>query len=119
MSIEDPTPEFWILLREIEAGRAPEKAVAWFDSAFDTVDAINATITSMRANGMPAPTEGQARALANYYRAACNWLGRKPSEEECRSELQLQKEASSTKKRLNAAVKASPQIRKVKHFPKL
>lgn len=121
MGAHDPTPEFWMLLREIEAGRSPEKAVGWFDSAFETVDSINATIASMKANGVPAPTEGQARALANYHRAVCHWLGRVPSEDECRAEMLTRSRADSphTCYPTRRDGPATPRVRKVKHFPAL
>ena len=95
MSAADPTPEFWILLREIEAGRITEVAVPFLDSAFEIVDGILATIASMRAAGIPAPTERQATALANLHRGACKWLGRVPTEEECREEMLRHRQSDS------------------------
>lgn len=84
MSVDDPRPEFWLLLEAIEAGTVPEKAVEWFDSSFETVESIMETVEYKEARGQ-SPTPDQLRALANYHRAACNWLGRVPSPDECKA----------------------------------
>lgn len=120
MGAHDPTPEFWMLQRRIEEDSVPEKAVQWFDSAFENLDAINKTIAELRERGAPVPTEDQARALANFHRAACNWLGRVPTEEECRAEMltRTREESPHTAYPTKPDPARPRSVRKVKHYPK-
>ena len=120
MGAHDPTPEMWMLLEQIEKGAVPEKAVQWFDGAFETVDSINKTIREMQAAGLRAPTPDQARALVNIHRAACNWLGRVPTEEECCAEMLRRWDVDSPYTSYKTQ-RTSPPTKKelrVKHFPK-
>lgn len=121
MGAHDPTPELWMLLRELEAGQVPEAAVNWFDGAFDTVDSINKTVADMKAAGVFAPTADQLRALRNIHRAACNWLKRTPTEEECRAEMlkHTDRDSPHTSYLTQRTGAVSKKVTRVKHFPKL
>ena len=121
MGAHDPTPEMWMLMAEIENGAVPEKAVKWFDGAFETLDAINKTIAEMRAKGLSAPTPDQSRALSNIHQAACSWLRRTPSEEECCAEMlkHTQEDAPFTSYRTQRTTPPPKQLRRVKRQPKL
>lgn len=79
---DDPTQVLYVLVARIESGRYPDAAVHWVDGAFDTVDAIFATVERLQMAGVPAPTPGQARALRNIRAATIRWLGGEPSIEE-------------------------------------
>jgi hypothetical protein len=120
MGAHDPTPEMWMLMQLIEKGAVPDKAVQWFDGAFETLDSINKTIWEMQAEGVKSPTPDQARALRNIHRAACNWLGRVPSEDECREEMlrRSDKDSPYTSYRTQRTSAPSKKERRVKHFPK-
>ena len=80
MSAEDPTSDLRDVITLCEKGDLPPAALEWALSAISTAEAILDTIDAMRADGKEAPTDNQRRALLNYYRAACRWLGH-PSEE--------------------------------------
>jgi hypothetical protein len=88
MSAEDPRPEFWLLMEAIEAGTVSDKAVKWFDSAFEKMEAIMETVEYREARGQGL-TDLQAAALANFHRAACNWLGREPSDDAPAGDMQV------------------------------
>jgi hypothetical protein len=115
----DPTPEFWLLDREINAGKHGTIRLDFFDSAFEMVDSINKTICEMRQNGV-SPTLDQLRALSNFWKAACKWLGRVPSEAEC-VEVMVQltdQQAPFTSYRTRQTSVPSNRATKTKRYPK-
>jgi hypothetical protein len=79
MSDEAPTVELDELYQAIESDRVTDKAVPFFDKYDEVARSILATIDSMQASGVHAPTLRQARALRNIYLGACYWLGRTPT----------------------------------------
>ncbi len=80
MPATDPTVELSDIIDRVVTGRLPTMAADWAKSAMGTAEGILATIDEMEANGVEAPTDAQAHALANIYDAACRWLHIPPIE---------------------------------------
>ena len=72
MSAEIPVEELDEILDLCAQHHLPQAAEDWATSAKETAESILETIDTMLANWVDAPTERQAEALDNIYRAACN-----------------------------------------------
>lgn len=121
MGQHDPTPELWMLEREINEGRIThDGALSFCDSTFARVDSINKTIAEMRESGLEVPTADQQRALKNIHEGVCKWLRRTPTEAECRDEMLAHPHSDSpyTSYKTKDSPPHSKQVRKVKHYPK-
>ena len=58
----------------VRAGHLPEEAERWAEGAHRTTEGILETVSTMRKNGVQAPTAGQREALGNICAAARRWI---------------------------------------------
>ena len=83
MTLQDPRPKLKTILFLCDDGHLPAKAGYWATPALEKCEGIYSTMDDMERNGVDdVPTSGQEKALKNYYRAACRWLGIDPEEED-------------------------------------